>query len=296
MKGIILGGGIAGLLVAEKLNYPIIESNPRVGGTFSQEINDITLQMPCVVGKECANYLSQYDIPSVEIDILPMYRKIEHFQEKVGFNLLRLEEVEWLSKFTSKKLYIVYLKDFVNKLTRNKRIIKSRLSMIKDNVVRLSNGMTFDTPEIVNASSRKALASILALDLGKLGSILAAVFAIATKKENVDWNLMLNGARGDLFSIVLRDNRGKEYDLYFVYSFFNSALSFPSNFRDRIYSNLKRRRVLLREKVIADRLLIFNEGIVFGELPMDDFIHVGRLGLWKNFDICSTIKSVDVVG
>ena len=162
------------------------------------------------------------------------------------------------------------------------RIRFSSSFFIKNNKIVLASGEIIRPEKIYSTISRKEFG-----DNVKSISLIEGVFVVNKKKT--DWDVIIVGDKGYSFSHVLKiDFISDEFDFIYVLVPFTKIPSW-----DKIYSDLKRKRVLEKSEIIAFRHRIISDGILIENEKLDtsrgNIVFCGRLGKWRNFNLCQTI-------
>lgn len=278
---VILGGGLAGLLISNKIqNSVVIENQPRLGGifTFEEIMNRKIIYHPPLLSSQC----EYFNLSEVKFSI---YTKKENFLGKK----LGIEEIpKWLD-FKERMYYVTNLVDKILELSKKVKVKRGSIFRIKDNRIILNNGdvLTFDNLYVT--ISRNFISNLLGKK-EKLNSISMLELIVLTSKRNFGWDIYINGDQGVSFSHII-DWNNEELDILYILVPFRGN---PPTW-DKIYSDLKRERILTKDDILAYRSRIIKDAILFGETDEkypDNIKFCGRLGKWKNFTLCETILDI----
>ncbi|MFP3232361.1 MAG: NAD(P)/FAD-dependent oxidoreductase [Sulfolobaceae archaeon] len=284
---LILGGGIAGLLLASsKKDSMVIESQNKVGGIFSYEdIGEFSIPLyPPLTARKCGLF-NQFSYKEVELNVIS--RKENYLLEKLGVSNLP----EWLV-FNEKMYYIDNLRLVLDSLSKTTRVRLSTTFTYKGGKrIILSNGIVIKADEIyVTVPSY-----LLNIKKGRSIGFLEAVFLI-NKSDKTENTVIVDGDKGVTFShVVLASWVNNSYDIVYVLVPF--SMKIPS--WDRVYGDLKRKNILKKEDIISFRYRVIKDAILEREHDdklkeeTEEGIHFcGRLGKWRNFTICETINDI----
>ncbi|QXJ27255.1 hypothetical protein [Saccharolobus shibatae] len=292
---IIIGAGIAGLLLSKRVNADLIlEEQPVIGGVFASD-NVFGVDLPYVLPIiNDPMKLTNIGLNYMEYDLKILYRKYDYFKDKICKFCDKLPT--WLNFDLMRKLYVIRnITDFIATLSKNVRIIKEYPIRIDDKKIITNKGNVYKYTKIYNTGSLKKMSKLLGLDNSNLKHKSVLTLMILTRKEyERDWNVHLSGDTADSFSVIIRlDNIIKDLDLYYVYSFIDTN---QKNIDiDRIILDLKRRQIISLDEIVAFRSKLISEALLFGEINdkmPPNVINCGRLGEWKNYDIIETISRI----
>ena len=276
---IVLGGGIAGLIIANnKKDSIIIEQQPRLGGIFAfDKILDLKIPFhPPLLD-------SQFDYFELKKINLRIFSK----KEKFILNKLKVQEMpKWLS-FKEQMYYATDLLEKIEYLSKNVRILHSTVKkIIKDKII--TNNGILKADEIYSTISRKYIQELFGLKSELKSISFVELIAVVPKRER-PWDIYINGDNGVSFSHIINAYWiSEQYDVLYVLVPF--ATSPP--IWDKIYSDLKREQILTMDEIIGFRSRIIKDGILIGEEDeeyIEDIKMCGRLGKWKNFTLIETI-------
>ena len=276
---VILGGGIAGLIIANnKKESVVIEQQPKLGGIFTyDELLGLKIPFhPPLVD-------SQFDYFKSEKINLRIFSK----KEKFILNKLKVQEIpKWLS-FNEQMYYITNLSEKIEYLSKNVRVLHSNIKkIVKDKII--TNNSVLSAEEIYSTISRKYISEIL----GKKNELRSVSFiefiAIVPKRER-QWDIYINGDDGVSFSHIINAYWiSQQYDILYVLIPFVAS---PPVW-DKIYSDLKREQIVTKDEIVGFRSRIIRDGILIGE-EKEEYIGsikmCGRLGKWKNFTLVETV-------
>ena len=275
---VVLGGGISGLLIASHIpGSLVIESQNKVGGVFAfEEILGYKVPLyPPILSNQCHSDLFSFK----DLDFNVVYEKEEYLREKLGVDKIP----DWLIfKDSNKYYYVNNLYDIFDSLQKRVRIKFSSSFFIKNDKIVLASGEIIRPEIIYSTISRKMLG-----DNVKSISLVEGVFVVNKKKTN--WDVIIIGDKGFSFSHVLKIGFiSDEFDFIYVLAPFTKIPSW-----DKIYSDLKRKRVLEKSEIIAFRHRIISDGILIEneklETSRGNIVFCGRLGKWRNFNLCQTV-------
>ncbi|MCH4814337.1 MAG: hypothetical protein QXY87_01865 [Saccharolobus sp.] len=292
---IIIGAGIAGLLLSKRVNADLIlEEQPVIGGVFASD-NVLGVDLPYVLPIiNDPMKLTNIGLNYMEYDLKILYRKYDYFKDKICKFCDKLPT--WLNFDLMRKLYVIRnITDFIATLSKNVRIVKEYPIRIDDKKIITNKGNVYKYTKIYNTGSLKKMSKLLGLDNSNLKHKSVLTLMILTRKEyERDWNVHLSGDTADSFSVIIRlDNIIKDLDLYYVYSFIDTN---QKNIDiDRIILDLKRRQIISLDEIVAFRSKLISEALLFGEINdkmPPNVINCGRLGEWKNYDIIETISRI----
>ncbi|ACP38732.1 hypothetical protein [Saccharolobus islandicus] len=292
---IIIGAGIAGLLLSKRVNADLIlEEQPVIGGVFASD-NVFGVDLPYVLPIiNNPMKLTNIGLNYIEYDLKILYRKYDYFKDKICKFCDKLPT--WLNFDLMRKLYVVRnIPDFIAILSKNVRIVKEYPIRIDDKKIITNKGNVYKYTKTYNTGSLKKMSKLLGLDNSNLKHKSVLTLMILARKEyERDWNVHLSGDTADSFSVIIRlDNIIKDLDLYYVYSFIDTN---QKNIDiDRIILDLKRRQIISLNEIVAFRSKLISEALLFGEINdkmLPNVINCGRLGEWKNYDIIETISRI----
>ncbi|ADX83282.1 hypothetical protein [Saccharolobus islandicus] len=292
---IIIGAGIAGLLLSKRVNADLIlEEQPVIGGVFASD-NVFGVDLPYVLPIiNNPMKLTNIGLSYIEYDLKILYRKYDYFKDKICKFCDKLPT--WLNFDLMRKLYVVRnIPDFIATLSKNVRIVKEYPIRIDDKKIITNKGNVYKYTKTYNTGSLKKMSKLLGLDNSNLKHKSVLTLMILARKEyERDWNVHLSGDTADSFSVIIRlDNIIKDLDLYYVYSFIDTN---QKNIDiDRIILDLKRRQIISLNEIVAFRSKLISEALLFGEINdkmLPNVINCGRLGEWKNYDIIETISRI----
>jgi len=276
---IVLGGGIAGLIIANnKKDSIIIEQQPKLGGIFAyDEILDLKVPFhPPLLD-------SQFDYFELKKINLRIFSK----KEKFILNKLKVQEIpKWLS-FKDQMYYVTNLPEKIEYLSKNVRILHSTIKkIIKDKII-TSNGI-LKTDEFYSTISRKYIKELFGRKSELKSISFVELIAIVPKRER-PWDIYINGDNGVSFSHVINAYWiSEQYDVLYVLVPFTTS---PPIW-DKIYSDLKREQILTMDELVGFRSRIIKDGILIEEEDEEYIENIkmcGRLGKWKNFTLIETI-------
>jgi|ECHhosMinimDraft_1075155.scaffolds.fasta_scaffold01168_2 hypothetical protein len=276
---LIVGAGLAGLTVGKRVEGIIVEEQPRPGGVFVKEEilgHDIPLIPPLIWNTEC-------------ISTLQGKLRLREFEAVwFGKGEIGLDNVEWVPQRGRNFALVENLTDFLSKLASESRIVRGRILSLKNKRVLLSNGKWIQFEDIYNAGSRNRLGKLLGIDEG-LDSLNVGITLMISEVSGDDWNIVV--PKGASFRYAVKLNIDK-LELLYAFSFYQKN-DIPSNLEERVISEARRKSLI--GKILAVRHRVISEGVLLGEPKLDlDHVHnCGRLGEWKNYDICSTLKSAE---
>jgi len=276
---VILGAGIAGLIVANnKKESIVIEQQPKLGGIF---VYDELLGLKIPFHPPLLNsYFDYFELKEVNLRIFAK-------KEKFILNKLKVQEIpKWLS-FNEQMYYITNLSEKIEYLGKNIRVIHSNIKkIVKDKII--TNNSVVNAEEIYSTISRKYINELF----GKRSELKSVSFveliAIVPKRER-QWDIYINGDDGVSFSHIINAYWiSEQYDvLYVLIPFVTSPPVW-----DKIYSDLKREQILTMDELVGFRSRIIKDGILI-EKEDEEYIEnikmCGRLGKWKNFTLIETI-------
>ncbi|MEM0263003.1 MAG: hypothetical protein QXQ01_01390 [Saccharolobus sp.] len=291
---VIIGSGLAGLLLNHKISADLIlEEQPTIGGIYSSDkIFEIELPYVCPI---LAKPLTNFDFKYKEYDLSVYHRKIEYLKEKICPYCEALPY--WITFDNIKKLYIISnITQFVSELSKNSKIIKEYPIKIDKNMIITNKGNILKYQILYNTGSLKRLYKLLGISNDSLGFVSAISLLLIGKSKNKkdEWNVYLSGDRADSFSTIIKlNNFIADFTIYYVYSF--TDLNKSKIDIDRILLDLKRRRIVDINDIIAYRAKFISEAILFGSSMKEiqnNIINCGRLGDWRNYSIEETIEKV----
>ena len=276
---IILGGGIAGLIIANnKKDSIVIEQQPKLGGIFAyDELLDLKIPFhPPLLD----SHFDYFELKKINLRIFSK-------KEKFILNKLKVQEIpKWLF-FNEQMYYAINLPEKIKYLSKNVRVLHSNVKrIVKDKII--TNNGVLNAEEIYSTISRKYIDELF----GKRSELRSVSFveliAIVSKRER-SWDIYINGDEGVAFSHIINAYWiSDQYDVLYVLVPFMSS---PPVW-DKIYSDLKRERIITKDEIVGFRSRIIRDGILIGE-ENDDYIGnikmCGRLGKWKNFTLIETI-------
>lgn len=276
---VVLGGGVSGLLVANKKGDSIvIEDQPRLGGVFSF---DEVLGLKIPFHPPLITSLSDYfDLKLVNLRI---------FSKKENYLLSKLKVPElpkWLV-FNEKMYFVTNLSEKIGYLSKSVKVIHSSVKKIIGNRVITNKGI-ITADEIYSTISRKFIEEMLGIRSGLKSVSMLELVSITQKKER-EWDIYINGDNGVVFSHVLNAYwLDENYDVIYVIVPFLGA---PPIW-DKVYSDLKRERVLTKDEVIGFRSRIIKDAILIESEELESISNIrlcGRLGKWKNFTLIEAV-------
>ncbi|BBD72446.1 hypothetical protein HS1genome_0835 [Sulfodiicoccus acidiphilus] len=277
---LVIGGGIAGLVVGKRTRGLVIEEQPRLGGVFAiEELMDLKVPTiaPVVWNPSCA-------------DVLQEKLRVQEVEAVwTGKGKLELDNVEW-APIPSKRFFLIQNMDmFIEGSFREVRTMRARIIRLTTSRVVLSNGASLPLDSVYNAGSRRRVGEMLGIK-EELSSLAVGVTLMISEKLRTDWNVAI--MRGTSFQYALRIEAPK-WDLVFAYSIYEPE-KIPPDLLQRVVSEAKRKSLV--GTVVAVRQRVLREGVLSGspggQFP-SNFHHCGRLGEWKNLDLCSTIESAE---
>ncbi|BCU70526.1 NAD(P)/FAD-dependent oxidoreductase [Stygiolobus caldivivus] len=284
---LILGGGLAGLLLASKLEDSIlVEAQNKIGGILAyEEIEgyDIPLYPP-LLKSEC-NLFQGLEHRQVSLSVSS--RKEDYLTEKLGVSGLP----DWLTFKGSKVYFIQNMKQVLEQLYKKAKVRLSTTFNFKgDKTFILNNG------QVIRASEVYVTVPPYLLGLKKGRSIGFVEAILTTNKTKRDSNVIIDGDKGVLYShVIIADWLSDFFDVYYILVPFIAQI--PS--WDRIYGDLKRRGVLKKEEIRSFRYRVIRDAVLedsnkedFSDSSLEKLHFCGRLGKWKNLNICETIDDV----
>ncbi|BDC19362.1 hypothetical protein HS5_22520 [Acidianus sp. HS-5] len=260
-----------------KQDYLILELQHEVGGLFAtEEISGINVHIipPIVNNPNFLEGLKYHEYrPRIRSE------KVKYLKEKICSFCDKLPS--WL-EFNGKMFWIENLGEIISTLSKGKKIINEYPTIIKDKKLITNKGRSVIFDEIHSTISRRNLMKILGFDEPNLKSISAFITILITKGEK-DWDLYINGDSGILFSHIIRESVENDIYINYIYSFFTSKLPDIK----KVFSDLKRTRLLSREEILAYRSHVIKDAILCGtpSVNVDYVKNCGRLGLWKNISL-----------
>ncbi|AAY80120.1 NAD(P)-binding protein [Sulfolobus acidocaldarius] len=276
---VILGAGISGLLISSrKRDSIVLENQHRIGGVFSyDEISGFNIPLhPPLVKEKC--FTNLLDFAQIETNVI--YEKENYLSAKLTIDKIP----DWLLP-DNKMYYIKNLSEIIQNLS-----LKARIRLIGSYFIR-NDKLVLNTGEIILWDRIYSTIPRRIFDNSKIFRSISIAEAIFTTKKRQGSQIVVNGDKGVSFSHVFSiDWLNPSFDvLYVLVPFLNIVPSW-----DKVYSDLKRKRILLRDEIISFRYRIIKDGILIDEDNKigekdDNIIFCGRLGKWKNFNLCQTI-------
>ncbi|MEM1599758.1 MAG: hypothetical protein QXW51_02930, partial [Sulfolobaceae archaeon] len=203
----------------------------------------------------------------------------------------------WITFDNIKNLYIISnITQFISELSKNSKIIKEYPIKIDKNMIITNKGNILKYQILYNTGSLKRLYKLLGISNDSLGFVSAISLLLIEKSKNKkdELNVYLSGDRADSFSTIIKlNNFIADFTIYYVYSF--TDLNKSKIDIDRILLDLKRRRIVDINDIIAYRAKFISEAILFGSSMKEirnNIINCGRLGDWRNYSIEETIEKV----
>ncbi|MDT7861191.1 MAG: hypothetical protein RRA45_03085 [Saccharolobus sp.] len=295
MAIIIIGAGLTGLLLNKRIHADLIlEEQPTIGGVYAFD-KILDKEIPYVPPILDNPLYEKFEIRYKEYDTIIHYKKYEHYKDKICKNCNELPK--WITFDNMKKFYIIEnLPSFLYNLAKNSRILKEYPIRIDDKRIITNKGNIIKYDKIYNTGSYKRISKLLGFKSSSLNFLSSLVMLIITRKNNVKpWNVYISGDSADSFSTIIRlDDIFDEFEIYYIYSF----MSFNERKidSDRILLDLKRRQIINPNDIIAFRVKLISEAILFGSISNEkipySIINCGRLGEWKNYNITEIISRI----
>lgn len=281
---VIIGGGIAGLILSKRVpNSVILEMQPVVGGLYSSDEiagYEISILPPIVRNVEFLKKMfdAHYEIFRPEV----IYEKEQFLKDKICKECEALPP--WLD-FSSQLFWINNIKDFIMKLHKGSRIVYEYPANIYHNKILTNKGKLIQFEKLINTGSRAYINKLLGIKENLGSKSLFLTILITSSNSDKNWNVYINGHSGFTISHIIRKELEKNVYVNYIYAFFSEKLLDVK----KIFSELKRLRLLSNESIIGFRTHVIKEAILFGE-PIDNgLINSGRLGLWRNLTLEETI-------
>ncbi|QIW23035.1 NAD(P)/FAD-dependent oxidoreductase [Sulfolobus sp. S-194] len=278
---IVLGGGLSGLFLASnKKDSLIIENQPKLGGVFTyEEILNVNIPFhPPLV-----NYSCEY-FQTTEIKLRIYMKKENYILRKIYTH----ELPRWLV-FNDKMLYVTNLIELIDNLSKKVKVLHTNIKKITQNNKIITTNNILSGDKIFVTISRKYIADLLGIKNDKLRSISMLELIVIVPKKDRGWDVYINGDNGISYSHIINAYWiSNDYDILYVLIPFTSS---PPIW-DKVFSDLKRENIFLKDEILAFRSRIIRDAILIGE---DDNIYpenikfCGRLGKWKNFTLCEAI-------
>ena len=280
---LVLGGGLAGLLLASKIkNSILIEVQNRIGGIFAYEEiggNQIPLYPP-LVDEKCENFPDfKYNEIVLNVDL----QKERYLSEKLGVS----DIPSWLLFTKNRIYYISNMYQILDELYKKTKVrLATTFTYRGDKRFILSNGQVLKPDEVYVTVPPY----LFGLKGGKSTGFAEAILLV--NKARRSSTVIIDGDKGVSFShVIIADWISESFDVIYVLAPFTSQV--PS--WDRVFGDLKRKGIVRKEDIISFRYRIIKDALLERAEEIElggDFHFCGRLGKWKNFNICETIDDV----